>query len=61
MQQKIRELTLRHFQQAAVQARVREMGMDAAGSATSEELMADLRQAHQQQAALLKSIHYQPQ
>jgi len=61
VQQKIRELTLKHFQQAAVQARVREMGMDAPGVFTSDELMADVKQAHQQQAALLKAIHYQPQ
>jgi tripartite-type tricarboxylate transporter receptor subunit TctC len=61
VQQKIRELTQKHFQQAAVQARVREMGMDAPGVFTSDELMADLKQAHQQQAALLKSINYQPQ
>ena len=61
VQQKIRELTLQHFQQAAVQARVREMGMDAAGRATPDELMADLQQAYQQQAALLKAIHYQAQ
>lgn len=61
VQQKIRELALKHFQKAAVRSRVRDMGMDSGGTATSQELMADLKQAYQQQAALLKSINYQPQ
>lgn len=61
VQKKIRELSLKHFKQAAVQQRIRDMGMDAPGAATPEELMADLKQAHQQQAALLKSIDYRPQ
>ncbi|WP_159914641.1 tripartite tricarboxylate transporter substrate binding protein [Pantoea sp. 18069] len=61
VQKKMRDLTIRHFQQAAVQNRIRDMGMDAPGAATSQELMADLKQAHQQQAALLKSINYQAQ
>lgn len=61
VQQKIRELTLKHFQKTAVRNRVRDMGMDSGGPATSQELMADLKQAYQQQAALLKSINYQPQ
>lgn len=61
VQQKIRELALKHFQKTAVRNRVRDMGMDSGGAATSQELMADLKQAYQQQAALLKSINYQPQ
>ncbi|MCT9811233.1 tripartite tricarboxylate transporter substrate binding protein [Acidovorax sp. Be4] len=61
VQQKIRELALKHFQKTAVRSRVRDMGMDSGGAATSQELMADLKQAYQQQAALLKSINYQPQ
>ncbi len=61
IQQKVREITLAHFRKAAVQKRVREMGMDEPTAATSEELMADLKQASQQQAALLKSINYKPE
>lgn len=61
VQQKIREATLAYFKQPAVQNRVKDMGMEQGGGATSEELMADLKQAYQQQSALLKSINYQPE
>ncbi|MNO00995.1 hypothetical protein D3C81_2210240 [compost metagenome] len=60
-QQKIREVALKYFKQPAVQQRNRDMGMDQPGAATSAELMADLKVAHQQQATLLKAINYQPQ
>jgi tripartite-type tricarboxylate transporter receptor subunit TctC len=60
IQEKIREITLAYFKQPAVQNHVKDMGMEQGGVATSEELMADLKQAYQQQAALLKSINYQP-
>ena len=43
-----------------MQNHVKDMGMEQGGAATPEELMADLKQAYQQQAALLKSINYQP-
>ncbi|MGO4809770.1 Bug family tripartite tricarboxylate transporter substrate binding protein [Cupriavidus sp. 2MCAB6] len=61
VQRKIREATLAYFKQPAVQNRVKDMGMEQGGGATSEELMADLKQAYQQQSALLKSINYQPE
>ncbi|KUE85576.1 ABC transporter substrate-binding protein [Cupriavidus necator] len=61
VQQKIREATLAYFKQPAVQNRVKDMGMELGNAATSEEMMADLKQAYQQQAALLKSINYQPE
>ncbi len=61
VQQKIREVTLAYFKQPAVQNRVKDMGMEQGGGATSEELMADLKQAYQQQSALLTSINYQPE
>lgn len=61
VQKRIREVTLAHFKQSAVQNRVKEMGMEQGGSVTSEEMMADLKQAYQQQAALLKLINYQPE
>ncbi len=35
--------------------------MEQGDAVTSEEMMADLKQAYQQQAALLKSIDYQPE
>ncbi|MDR3381122.1 MAG: tripartite tricarboxylate transporter substrate binding protein [Rhodoferax sp.] len=60
VQEKIREITLAYFKQPAVQNHVKDMGMEQGGAATPEELMADLKQAYQQQAALLKSINYQP-
>ncbi|SPK75885.1 conserved exported protein of unknown function (plasmid) [Cupriavidus taiwanensis] len=61
IQQKVREATLAYFRQPAVQKRIKEMGMEQGDAATSDEMMADLRQAYQQQAALLKSINYQPE
>ena len=42
IQQKVREATLAYLQQAAVQKRIREMGMEQGDAATSEAMMADL-------------------
>ncbi|MCY1550918.1 hypothetical protein D9M68_872080 [compost metagenome] len=61
VQQKIREATLAFFKQPAVQDRIKDMGMEQGDPATSDEMMAELKQAYQQQAALLKSINYQPE
>lgn len=60
-QLKVRDIALQFFQQPAVQKKVREMGMEPPTAATSDALMTDLQQASQRQAALLKSIHYQPE
>ncbi|WP_367395092.1 hypothetical protein [Cupriavidus sp. Agwp_2] len=43
-----------------MQNRVRDMGMEQGSAATTEDMMADLKQAYQQQSALLKSINFQP-
>jgi tripartite-type tricarboxylate transporter receptor subunit TctC len=61
VQQKVREATLAYFKQPAVQSRIKDMGMDQGDAVTSEEMMAELKQAYQQQAVLLKSINYQPE
>ncbi|MEM5430302.1 tripartite tricarboxylate transporter substrate binding protein [Cupriavidus oxalaticus] len=61
VQQKIREATLAYFREPAVQNRIKDMGMEQGDPATSDEMMTDLKQAYQQQAALLKSINYQPE
>ncbi len=61
IQQKIRDATLTFFQQPDIQNRVKTLGMEPGEAMTTEELMADLREAYQQQAALLKSINYQPE
>lgn len=60
-QQAIRDISLHFFAQPEVQKKVRAMGMEPAGAATSQELMAGLQQAYQSQAAILKAIAYQPQ
>ncbi len=60
-QQVIREVSLKFFAQPEIQKKVREIGMEPAGSATSEELVAGLREESKRQAELLKSIDYQPQ
>ena len=57
----VREVTLAFFQQAAVQKKVREMGMEPPTTADSATLETDLQQAYQRQAAQLKAINYQPQ
>jgi tripartite-type tricarboxylate transporter receptor subunit TctC len=61
IQQKLRDVTLAFFQQPNVQKRVRALGMEPGSTMTTEELTADLREAYQKQAALLKSINYRPQ
>lgn len=61
VQQKVRDITLAYFRKPEIQKRVREMGMDAPLASTSDELMEDLKQASQQQAAVLKSINYKPE
>lgn len=61
VQQKVRDITLAYFRKPEVLKRVREMGMDAPLASTSDELMKDLKQASQQQAAVLKSINYKPE
>ena len=60
-QQKVRDIAIQFFQQAAVQKKVREMGMEMPTTATSDALMEDLQQASQRQAAMLKSINFQPE
>lgn len=60
-QQVIRDVSLKFFAQPEIQRKVREIGMEPAGSATSEELVAGLREESKRQAELLKSIDYQPQ
>ncbi|MDR0212625.1 MAG: tripartite tricarboxylate transporter substrate binding protein [Comamonas sp.] len=61
VQQKVRDITLAYFRRPEIQKRVREMGMDTPLASTTDELMEDLKQASQQQAAVLKSINYKPE
>lgn len=61
IQQKIREASLDFLKLPAAQHRLKDLGMESGIAASSEELMEDLKQASQQQAALLKSINYQAQ
>ena len=60
-QQVIRDITLQFFAQQDIQKKVRDMGMEPASKATSDELSAELKQAYLAQAEVLKSINYQPQ
>ncbi len=60
-QKVIREISLEYFAKPEVQKKVLEMGMDPAGAATSDELMAGLQAAYKNQAEVLKSIDYQAQ
>lgn len=60
-QQVIRDVSLKFFAQPEIQKKVREIGMEPAGSATSEELMVGLKEDYKRQAELLKSTGYQPE
>ena len=59
IQQKVRDVALDFLKQPAAQNRLKDLGMEPGTNANSDELMADLKLASQQQATLLKSINYQ--
>lgn len=61
IQQKLREVTLAHFRKPAVLKQLATIGMEPGQPATTAEMMADLKDASQKQAALLKSIGYTPE
>lgn len=61
IQDKVRKATLSYLQQPEAQSRIKAIGMEPAEVLTTEAMQADLQEAHQQQAALLKSINYQPE
>lgn len=61
VQNKVRELTLQHLQQAKVRQRIEAMGMEGGLPLTSEELSRDLRAGHERQGELLRSIQYKPE
>ncbi|MBS7780708.1 tripartite tricarboxylate transporter substrate binding protein [Acidovorax sp. CCYZU-2555] len=61
VQQKLRDAAVAHFRQAPVLAQIRAMGMEPPLPLTSAEMTADLKDGAAKQAALLKSIHYQPE
>ena len=59
IQQKLREVTLAHFRKESVLKQIATIGMEPGQPVTKAEMMADLKDASQKQAALLKSIGYQ--
>lgn len=61
IQNKVRELTLQHLQQAKVRQRIEAMGMEAGWPLTSEELGKDLRAGYERQGELLRAIQYKPE
>ncbi len=61
IQQKLRDVAVEHFKQPSVLATVRSMGMEPPLPLTSAEMTADLKDGSAKQAALLKSINYQPE
>ena len=61
IQQKMREVALAHFSKEAVLKQTASIGMEPGLPVTSAEMIADLRDASQKQAALLKSIGYKPE
>lgn len=61
IQQKMREVALAHFRKESVLKQLTNIGMEPGQPVTKTEMMADLKDASQKQAALLKSIGYQPE
>lgn len=58
IQRRLRDATLAYLKQPNALGRVKGLGMEPGDDMTSEQLTADLRDAYQQQEALLKSIDY---
>ena len=61
IQQKVRDVTLAYFQKDAVLKQIRMIGMEPGTPASTADMMADLKDASEKQAALLKAINYQPE
>ena len=61
IQQKMREVALAHFSKEAVLKQTASIGMEPGLHVTTAEMIADLKDASQKQAALLKSIGYKPE
>ena len=61
IQQKVREIALAHFRTPAALKQLATIGMEPGQPVTTAEMEADLKDASQKQAALLKSIGYKPE
>ena len=61
IQQKMRDAALAHFSKEAVLKQTASIGMEPGLPVTTAEMLADLKDASQKQAALLKSIGYKPE
>mgnify|MGYP000982349273 CR=1 FL=1 len=61
IQQKMRDVALAHFSKEAVLKQTASIGMEPGLPVTTAEMIADLKDASQKQAALLKSIGYKPE
>lgn len=61
IQQKVREVALAHFRTPAALKQLATIGMEPGQPVTTAEMEADLKDASQKQAALLKSIGYKPE
>lgn len=60
IQQKVRAVSLAHLQKESARQQIHLLGMEPGLPVTTDEMVADLKNATQKQAALLKSINYQP-
>lgn len=61
VQARVRELTLLAMKQPKVQERIKALGMENGLPLSSEELSRYLRQAHERQGELLRTIYYKPE
>lgn len=61
IQQKVRAAALTYFQKESALKQIHMIGMEPGLPLTSAEMMADIKDATQKQAALLKSINYKPE
>lgn len=58
---KMRDAALKATQSPEVRKKVEELGMEVGSPATSEELAADVRESHERQGKLLRSINFKPE
>ncbi|MEM5428798.1 tripartite tricarboxylate transporter substrate binding protein [Cupriavidus oxalaticus] len=58
---RMRDATLKAMQSPKLRQKLEELGMDAGSPATSEELARDIRESHERQGKLLRSINFTPE
>ncbi|KAI3606007.1 BUG/TctC family periplasmic protein (plasmid) [Cupriavidus necator H850] len=58
---KMREASLKAMQSPTLRQKLEELGMDVGSTATSEDLVKDVRESYERQGKLLRSINFKPE